>query len=282
MKHSIVVLLIFIVFVSCKDQKEVKDKHQIIKSVTNSEESINIIENSREFELKNNDIFQQSLEIKSLEYYNKQTELFIDNETGFFKLFSELWNKQFKSDNEIKLLWKLKIERHFRTSSYFSYMIKEVRIYTDGVNNQRNNGIVKILGTNHSSNLNLPILDSNSFIAKSDSVENIINKINEEIKDQLADMVLGFTPEIILFIFGTFGFLQGFKIHWSISVIILIIIGGLFFWRSNIREDEIRNILKIECSKVLENTQFNYLEKLDKNTNDYYNKLLKINYETNK
>jgi hypothetical protein len=44
-------------------------------------------------------------------------------------------------------LWKLKIERYFRTTHFLTHIENEVS-YTEGVNNQRKNGVSKVLGEN--------------------------------------------------------------------------------------------------------------------------------------
>lgn len=279
-------ILILLLFFSCNQNKldvsESNQDYHLRKKTISSEESVNLIESSKEFELKHNEIFQQDLKIKSKEYYDNVIETFIEEETAFFKLFGELWDRPFKSENEAKTLWKLKIERYFRTTAYLTHIRDEVTIYTDGVNNQRNNGISKILEKKASSNLTLPIASANSFTAKNETVEKIINKINKEIIDQLADAVLGFTPEIIIGIFGIFGIFKSLKFHWSVPIVLIILLGGFFFWRSHTRQNEIREILKTECNKALNNTKINYLDQLNKNTINYYSQLEKINYETNK
>lgn len=258
------------------------EANPIGKSALNLEDFYNTIETAREFELKYNKVFQEDLKNKSKVYYASLVESFIDEETGFFKLFGEMWNVCFQSENQRELLWKLKIESYFKTASYLSFIRNEVEIYTDGVNLQRNSGISKILRANSSSNIKLPILNANSFITDSNSVRKIIDKISSEVNDQLADTVLGFSVEIILAILGLFGILKGFKVHWSIPIIICLICLGLFIWRSNVRQGEIRNILKIEYEKVLNSSNIDYLIQLNNNTNNYYNQLEKISNETTK
>lgn len=282
MKYLTLISSILIFFVSCKNKEHqsVQDYH-ISKNTLNSEEAVISIEAFRDFELEHNQIFQQDLKINSKEYYDNLIDTFIDKETSFFKLFGELWNKPFKSKNEIKLLWKLKIERYFRTTAFLTHIRNEITVYTDGVNNQRNNGISKILGTKYSSNLQLPIADANSFNTKSESIEKIISKINDETTDQLTDTVLGFSVEIILGILGILGIREGIKIHLSVPIVVCVLFGGIFFWRSHNRQNEIREILTKECNKALTSTKIDYLDQLNKNTNDYYYQLQKLNYETN-
>ena len=284
MKNILFLIVIISLFLSCKDANFNKGSNNIYHNnqEINYDNIDDLIRDYQSFELQYNQIFQKELQIKSQEYYGNVTETFIDEETGFFKLFGELWDKPFISKNEKQILWKLKIERYFRTTAYLTHIRNEVTAYTDGVNNQRNNGISKILETNHSSNLKIPIVDANSFSTKNETIKNIINKINKEIIDQLADAVLGFTVEIVLGILGIFGILKGFTIHWSVPIVIFVLLGGIFFWRSHSRQDEIRNILKTECNKALNSTKIDYLDQLNKNTINYYSQLQKINYETNK
>jgi len=70
--------------------------------------------------------------------------------------------------------------------------------------------------------------------------------------------------------------------HLSVSIVIFVLLGGFFFWRSHTRQNEIREILKTEYNKALNNTKIDYLVQLNKNTIDYYSQLKKINYEANK
>ncbi|WP_433835650.1 hypothetical protein [Flavobacterium anhuiense] len=270
--------IIVVILSSCNKNKTelVKSKQEfnLSRKPINKEESLYLIEKSEEFELKHNELFQEELQIKSKQYYENTIEKFIENETSFLRLFGELWDIPFKSENTRKVIWKLKIDRHFRSTSYLTYIRNEVEIYTDGVNNQRNNGISKILGVRNPSFLRLPIASIDSFHSKDKTVKEIINKINTEIIDQLSDAVLGFTPEIIIVLLGLIGVI-GAKLPWPISTVVFIIIAGIFFWRSHIRQNEIREILKLECNKVISSTRIDYLDHLNKNTFDYYSQLKK-------
>lgn len=283
MKKIFLILVTLIIVFSFKQKVAVpiKSLHHT-KIIINPEESVNIIETSQEFELKHNEIFQKDLQIKSKEYYDNVIEIFIEEETSFFRLFGELWDRPFKSEDDRKTLWKLKIERYFRISAYLTYIRNEVAIYTNGVNNQRNNGISKTLGIKNYSNLNLPIVQVNSFNAKNESVDKIISKINDEIIDQLADNILGFTPEIILLILGLFGIWKTKGVGCLPSIIIAGLLAIVFIWRSHKRQNEIREILKTECYNTLNSNKIDYLYQLNKNTIDYYAQLKKINYEANK
>ncbi len=284
MKNLFLILAILTIVFSCKQKvvEPIQTDH-LTKNIINSEESLNIIETSREFELKHNIIFQEDLLIKSKEYYDNVIESFIKEETGFFKLLGVMWNRAFKSENERKIIWKLKIERYFRTTSYLTYIRNEVTIYTEGVNNQRKNGVSKILGTKLSSDLELPIIQVNSFNVKNDSTEKVIGKINDEIKDQLisipADGILIF---IIVFIISVVvGTISTFAKN-IIGFLITILCCVVFFIRSNMRQSEMKDILKAECYKTLNSNKIDYLDQLNKNTIEYYSQLKKIHNETNK
>jgi pyruvate formate-lyase activating enzyme-like uncharacterized protein len=137
MKFNFYILLILILS-SCNQNKldlsETNQDYHLTKSIVDPEESIDFIEASKEFELKHNEIFQQDLQIKSKEYYDNVIKSFIDEETGVFNLLGELWDRAFKTETERKTLWKLKIERYFRTTSFLTYIRNEVTIYTEGIN----------------------------------------------------------------------------------------------------------------------------------------------------
>jgi hypothetical protein len=286
MKFNFYILLILILS-SCNQNKldlsETNQDYHLTKSIVDPEESIDFIEASKEFELKHNEIFQQDLQIKSKEYYDNVIKSFIDEETGVFNLLGELWDRAFKTETERKTLWKLKIERYFRTTSFLTYIRNEVTIYTEGINNQRKNGVSKILGTKHSSNLKLPIVEVNSFNIKNDSTENVISKINDEIKDQLISIPFdGVLTSIIVFIVGVvFGTISSFTKN-IVGFLITILCCVVFFIRSNMRQSEMKDILKTECYKTLDSTKIDCLDQLNINTIGYYSQLQKINYETNK
>jgi hypothetical protein len=286
MKFHFYILLVLILS-SCNQNKldlsETNQDYHLTKSIVDPEESIDFIEASKEFELKHNEIFQQDLQIKSKEYYDNVIKSFIDEETGVFNLLGELWDRAFKTETERKTLWKLKIERYFRTTSFLTYIRNEVTIYTEGINNQRKNGVSKILGTKHSSNLKLPIVEVNSFNIKNDSTENVISKINDEIKDQLISIPFdGVLTSIIVFIVGVvFGTISSFTKN-IVGFLITILCCVVFFIRSNMRQSEMKDILKTECYKTLDSTKIDCLDQLNINTIGYYSQLQKINYETNK
>lgn len=252
------------------------------KNTINLEEVENFIESSREFELKHNEIFQQDLQTKSKEYYDKVIDTFVDEETGPLSLVGELYNRAFKSENERKTLWKLKIEQYFRTTAFLTFIRNEVTIYTNGVNNQRKNGISKILNIRHTSDLNLSIIQANSFKAKNETVEKIIRKINDEINDQLYDVALGIIPEIIALLLYVCGLWASKSLGCLPSIIITIVFAIFFLWRSHVRQNEIKEVLKTECYNTLNSTKIDYLDQLNKNTIDYYSQFQKINYEANK
>ncbi len=280
------IILILLIFTSCSKNKldlsKSNQDYHLAKSIENSEESENFIETSKEFELKHNELFQQDLQAKSKEYYDNLIDKVVDEETSFFKLFGELWDILFKSENERELLWKLKIERYFRTTSFLTYIRNEVTIYTDGVNNQRKNGASKVLGTKHYSTLNLPLIEANSFNTKNENIAKFISKVNEEIKDQLIGISIdGGISAIILFVIGFFATVTTFvkkRIGCSITILFFIV----FFIRSYNRQNEMKDILKSECYKTLNNSKIDYLDQLNKNTVIYYSQLQKLNYETNK
>ena len=149
MKDIVLLLVITSLFWSCNNSNFNKRGNNSLNHKNleiNNENPDDLIQEYQDFELKHNEIFQQDLQEKSKEYYENVIETFIEEETGFFRLFGELWDSPFKSKNERKTLWKLKIERYFRTTAYLTHLRNEVTVYTDGVNHQRNNGISKILG----------------------------------------------------------------------------------------------------------------------------------------
>lgn len=283
MKKIFLILAIIAVVFSCKQETVKRTKNSLpTKNSLNLEEVENFIESSREFELKHNEIFQQDLQTKSKEYYDKVIDTFVDEETGPLSLVGELYNRAFKSENERKTLWKLKIEQYFRTTAFLTFIRNEVTIYTNGVNNQRKNGISKILNIRHTSDLNLSIIQANSFKAKNETIEKIIRKINDEINDQLYDVALGIIPEIIALLLYVCGLWASKSLGCLPSMIITIVFAIFFLWRSHVRQNEIKEVLKTECYNTLNSTKIDYLDQLNKNTIDYYSQFQKINYEANK
>lgn len=279
-------IFVFLIFSSCNDNKLDSSKwdqdYHLKANPINSAEAEDFIEASKNFELKHNEIFQDDLQKKSKEYYDNKIESFVAEETGFFKLFGELWNRIFKSKEERKLLWKLKIEQNFRTTSFLSYMRNEVDIYIDGINNQRKNGVSKILGMKYDANLYLPIIKASSFNTNNETVEKIIRKINDEINDQLIDIPAdGILTSIILGLLGLVALVSSF-VKKSIGCLITIIFFAVFFIRSNMRQSEMTEILRTECYKTLKETKIDYLNTLNKNTIEYYSKLQKLSDATKK
>jgi hypothetical protein len=275
-------LVILIFFLSsCNNEKNIQQTINYEKKT--NEESQYIIERFKDFELSQHPIFQKKLKLKSQQYYDVIIEEFIDNETGFFKLFGELWDKCFKSERERQQIWQFKIDRYFRSTSFLTFIRNDVNIYTNGINNQRKNGILKILNQKHSINLTLPIANNNSFDATDKITETIIAKIDDEIYDQLASFPLEVLLEfIILGLIGILGAVIGSFTKNIITIIIGVISFLVFFVRSNNRSDEMREKLKTECFRILKSNNIDYTSHLNKNTFEYYFHLEKNIYDANK
>lgn len=285
MKKIHLLLLVLTIFFSCEEKKEAstEDYHLTKKEVISLDESSSLIDSSKEFELNHNKIFQEDLNTNSKEYYDKVIDTFVDEEMGFIRLFGEMWDYTFKSQNERNSLWKIKIERYFRTTSFLSNVRNEVTIYTEGVNNQRKNGVSKILGVKYSSDIKLNlIVEGNSFNTKNETVENIVKKINEEIIDQLIDIPLdSFITAIIIAIIGLIATISSLTKN-IISIVVMLCCGIFLFIRSNNRQSEMKETLQKDVYQVLNNTNINYLDQLNKNTIEYYSQLEKMNYEKSK
>ena len=123
------------------------------------------------------------------------------------------------------------------------------------------------------------VVNQYSFSSKNETVENIVRKINEEIIDQLADIPLDslFTVIIVTFI-GFFGTIS-VALRKIIGFIIIIFCFVFFYIRTDIRQNEIKEILKKEVYDTLEATNINYLDQLNNNTNGYYLQLQKLKYD---
>lgn len=281
-KYILALLILILTFSACKNEGN-KNLLKIPKETKTVEDFEYIIEKYKDFELSQHPLFQKKISQESQNYYDRIVEDFVEKETGFFKLFGELWDICFKSKRERKQIWEFKIDQHFRTTSFLKHIRSEVVIYTDGINNQRKNGVLTNLNKKHPTQLSLPITNNTSFGNSNKLVESIITQIDQEIYDQLISYPL---EELLLFgilaLVSIFGLIIGGTAKSITSIVISIISLFIFFIRSNNRSESMSNELKNECYKVLKSHKINYLDQLNKNTINYYSQLEKINYETNK
>ena len=280
MKIYIIKLLSLILIFSYCENKKNESKIKIAKETKTVEDFEYIIEKYKDFELSQHPLFQNKINQESKKYYDKIVDEFVENETGFFELFGELWDICFKYEKERKQIWQFKIDYHFRTTSFLKHIRNELTHYTNGINNQRKNGVLKKFNEIYPTQLTLPISNNDSFNNNNKLTESVMAKIDNEIYDQLISYPL---EEFFLFgilaVVGIFGLIIGSTTRNIMSIIIGILSFLIFYYRSNSRTEDLRNELKTECYNVLKSHKINYVIELKKNTIDYYSNIQKINHE---
>ncbi|MCD8431278.1 hypothetical protein LNJ05_00670 [Tenacibaculum finnmarkense genomovar ulcerans] len=223
----------------------------------------------RNYEVASHIAYQNKLYLSSDNYIRNQSEKFVDNETGFFKLWSEAFSF-FESDTEKNARWKSRLEKYFRTTEYISYIEANTNQYSITINKQRE----ELLGKLHFNNKNLVIKnkDVRSVGISNNNVAKVIEKVNAlvlmEVIPEVIEALL--VPFIISFLLIFFGIILA-----PFTAGIIFVVGLIFsIWQSNKFSNELESQIN-ESFKLADKEHLLILPELQKNTTAYYKELNK-------
>lgn len=277
---KIFLLIIFSLFVSsCNEDefseittnlssKETEDKSDLNGSKQNDFLLINSLKN---YEINSHIQFQKELYETSDNYIRTQSEKFVDNETGFFKLWSEVFSF-FESDTKRNARWKSRVEKYFRTTEYVNYIKEKQNNYSSIINTQRK----ELLGKIHTINKGLVIKtsDVNSVTMSNKEVSQVVEKVNSLVLTEvIPEVIESFLIPVVL---SALGLLFGLVFAWKTKGLIFLI--ALFFsvWYSFKYSSELESSIN-ESFALKEKQHLTILPELQQNTMEYYKELtLKI------
>ena len=232
-----------------------------------------LINSLKIYEIESHIKFQDELYASSDKFIKNQSANFVDNETGFFKLWGEAFS-YFDSDTKKEARWKSRLEKHFRTTEYLNFIQSKQEEYSKLINSQRK----ELLGKLHQNNRQLSISSNylKSTIVSSQEMNKVIASINklvltEVIPEVIESIIIPICLTFLALVFGivlTNKWIKGFIFIFSIIVSV-----WLSFKYSNELEQEIN-----ERFELKEKQHLLILPQLNKNTKEYYHELIdKIN-----
>lgn len=211
--------------------------------------------------------FQDELYKESEKFINSQSEKFVDNETGFFKLWSEAF-KVFESETKRNARWKSRIEKYYRATEYISYIENKQSTYSNTINQQRQ----ELLGKLHhgKKELAINIKGIETINVSNDKIEKVVDKVNsivlaEVIPEAAESIIIPLILSLLSFIFGVI-FLR------SIGVILIVISISTSIWQSIKYSNELEYQIN-ESFAIEEKEHLMILAELQLNTTAYYDEL---------
>jgi hypothetical protein len=265
MKHHIFILLI-LSFVSCKE-KDAPEK--IYKKEITFNEALYLIEEHRQFELSNNQNFYNTLIKQSNEYYLNVTNDFIKKEYSVSGSFSEIEIISNKTAEERFSIWEAKINNYFSSLSYSRFLKSKTDNYSNNVNKQRAIELESLLQFVSNDSLLLDKKSMQVFEATEKSINISIAKSNKSINKNLRETIYDATEVgSLVLTAGTSSVVVG-----SIEA---VGVGELAYDFIVPKEDETKKNLIQEYTDFLELNDIDFTSFLNKNTQEYYDKLSQL------
>lgn len=240
----------------------------IVFAENTESEDLLLINSLRNYENDAHIKFQEELYKSSDSYFRTQSNKFVDNETGFFKLWSEAF-RVFESETKQNARWKSRVEKYFRTTEYISYIENEQSTYSNIINQQRE----ELLGKLHHGE-NEFIINSQGIEVISvsdDKIEKVVDKVNslvltEVIPEVIESIVIPLIISFVLLIFGI-------ALWRSIGILFIVISIGISIWQNIKYSNELENQIN-ENFSLKDEQHLTILPDLQLNTIVYYKELI--------
>jgi hypothetical protein len=211
--------------------------------------------------------FQDDLYKAADQFVKIHSEEFVDNETGFFRLWGEAF-RYFESDTRKEARWKSRLEKHFRTTEYLSFIKNKQVQYSKLVNSQRQ----ELLGKLHSNKKQLFIKrnDMETTTVSSGEIANVVDTVNKLVLTEVIPEVL--ESLIIPLCLTLLGIILGICFAPSTKGIVFILSLGVSIWLSFKYSNKLEQQIN-ESFEIKEKQHLIILPQLNKNTVDYYQEL---------
>jgi predicted RND superfamily exporter protein len=231
-----------------------------------------LVNSLKNFEYESHIKFQDDLYKAADQFIKIHSEEFVDNETGFFRLWGEAF-RYFESDTRKEARWKSRLEKHFRTTEYLNFIKNKQVQYSKLVNSQRQ----ELLGKLHSNKKQLFIRSNNTetTTVSSGEIAKVVDTVNKLVLTEVIPEVL--ESLIIPLCLTLLGIILGIYFAPSTKGIVFILSLGVSIWLSFKYSKELEQQIN-ESFEIKEKQHLIILPQLNKNTVDYYQELsTKIN-----
>lgn len=221
----------------------------------------------KNFETESHIKFQDELYKAADQFIKIHSEEFVNNETGFFKLWGEAF-RYFESDTRKEARWKSRLEKHFRTTEYLNFIKNKQVQYSKLVNSQRQ----ELLGQLHSNKKQLFIRSNDTETTTVSSVEiaKVVDTVNKLVLTEVIPEVL--ESLIIPLCLTLLGIILGICFAPSTKGIVFILSLGVSIWLSFKYSNKLEQQIN-ESFEIKEKQHLIILPQLNKNTVDYYQEL---------
>lgn len=221
----------------------------------------------KQYEYNLNRDFQKSLLDSSLYYFDSRVEKFVDEETGFFAIWSEAF-RFYESDIKTKERWANKVKKYFNATSYTIYINSLIDKHETLITVQRNDFLNKHIYSLTETSSNLKIKGFNHFDVSDEQIDKLVLKIKQmvitEVVSELLDTLLW--PLFVFLIFV----LLGIAVHPYISIFFTIVMLLFSVFSSVKLSSDITCNLQVELRKLHSVENLNVIDDLNKSTCDYY------------
>lgn len=212
--------------------------------------------------------FQEELYKSSENYFRSQSEKFVENETGFFKLWSEA-SRVFESETKKNARWKSRIEKYFRATEYISYIENKQSTYSNTINQQRK----ELLGKLHHDKIGFAINSRGieTISVSKDKIDKVVDKVNSLVLTEVIPEVL--EAIMIPLIISLLAFVVGIFFRRVIGGLLIIISLSISIWQSVKYSNELESQIN-ESFALKEKQHLVILPELQLNTTAYYKELI--------
>jgi|GEM_PF-6609498 len=233
-----------------------------------------LVNRLKQYELQSHTKFQSHLNNASETFIEVQSEKFVDNETGFFKIWGQAIIFYFESETKTNSRWKTRVEKYFRSTKYIAHLDKIQNDYELLINNQRKEMLGQIhLASNSLQIENQKIQLSSQSSKKTTIIVDKVNKIilSEVIPEIIEAVVMPLLIGGIIFLLGLFAITIK---KFFLTAIGFIVIIGISVWQNIKYSIELETNI-IETYKLTDNDHLKILDDLNSNTELYYTDLIK-------
>lgn len=281
-------LMITSIYVYFKQNNKLPSNLYSVQNKKGADNLRQIVEVYRNEELRSNQLFIENLKKRLSDIQKANAEKFVESEINTFKSIRFLWKNQGEISDELgEALPKYLDDKHI-----YGVFNDSCAIYLEQISRYREDGISRIFKKNIKSDkkvLNLISTDIRGFVPKYEynkngadicyqilaSIEHaqdiLFSPINWLIEKLPLWLMISIT--VILLVAGIICYFTGMLHLGVIDLILLVISLIVMFWPTHY--DEIKESIGDQIEQYYSKTIESELENLNKNTNIYYDAILK-------
>lgn len=220
----------------------------------------------KQFELKNNTVLQEELNQNIREYFERQTECFIDEEFGIISSYGHILDAIFKSELKNKEQFYRLYQLYYKTTELHTLLRDRLVHHQRGVEEQRRNLLKGMV--------NLRLLESVEEISiKLETIEISsaapLKRAEAELGDEVFSLLLDKVPLVISLILSILGIFSA-PFTKGVSIFVTILSFGYMTYKGITYDNQVRKELAEQCEVYINNNKIDVLEQLNHETEAFY------------